>query len=255
MAEQWDSSLYDDRHSFVWKTSADLIDLLDPKPGERVLDLGCGTGHLTSQIAERGVEVIGMDASLSMVAQARQNYPKLKFMVGDATGFRSDQPYDAVFSNAALHWMLQPEPVIESVAGALKPGGRFVLEMGVHGNIAAILRTLGEVVPNGRDPWYFPTGAQYATLLEKQGFEIRALFTFERWHKLEHPERGMREWLEMFAGTWFEGVSPEDTARAVSEIEKQLRPQLYCDGNWWADYKRLRVVARLNAARLNTASR
>jgi trans-aconitate methyltransferase len=138
MADQWDSSLYDDRHSFVWKKSADLIELLALQPGERTLDLGCGTGHLTASIAERGAEVIGLDASPSMVAQARQNYPKLKFVLADARDFRFDTPFDAVFSNAALHWVPEAERVIESVARALKPGGRFVLEMGGKGNIARL---------------------------------------------------------------------------------------------------------------------
>src|SRR5580700_6778280 len=100
MPDRWDSALYDDRHSFVWKKAADLIDLLHPQPGERILDLGCGTGHLTAQIAERGADVIGLDASASMIAQARQNYPKLKFVLADARTFELDGRFDAVFSNA-----------------------------------------------------------------------------------------------------------------------------------------------------------
>src|SRR5580692_4645049 len=99
MADLWDSSLYEDRHSFVWKKAGDLVDLLDPRPGERILDIGCGTGHLTSEIAERGADVTGLDASLSMIAQARQNYPKLKFVLADARAFRFEEPFDAVFSN------------------------------------------------------------------------------------------------------------------------------------------------------------
>src|SRR5947208_17154775 len=95
--DRWDSSLYDDRHSFVWKAGSDLLDMLDPKPGERILDVGCGTGHLTAQIAERGAEVVGLDASVSMVAQARQNFPKLKFQLADVRDFTVDAPSDAVF--------------------------------------------------------------------------------------------------------------------------------------------------------------
>ena len=240
----WDSSLYDDRHSFVWKKAADLIDLLDPQPGERILDLGCGTGHLTSQIAERGAEVIGLDASLSMIAQARQNYPKLKFALADARTFELGRGFDAVFSNAALHWIPEPAPVIASVARALKPGGRFVLEMGAKGNIARIVEALTAVLEAARNPWYFPTAAEYSQVLEQQGFEVRALWTIERWNKLEHPERGLREWLEMFAGAWFEGVPAKEHAAIVAEIESRLRPALFRDNAWWADYRRLRVVAQ-----------
>ncbi|HWD98543.1 MAG TPA: methyltransferase domain-containing protein [Bryobacteraceae bacterium] len=247
MTDQWDSSLYDDRHSFVWKKSADLIELLALQPGERILDLGCGTGHLTASIAERGAEVIGLDSSPSMVAQARQNYPKLKFVLADARDFRFEAPFDAVFSNAALHWMPEAERVIESIARALKPGGRFVLEMGGKGNIARltsaieyVLREMGKPVHN---PWFFPSLGEYATLLERHGFEVAYGSTFDRWNRLEHPERGLREWLEMFAGSWFQGLSAEDRIAGYRDIENRLRGGLWCDGAWWADYKRLRVSA------------
>jgi trans-aconitate methyltransferase len=140
MTDRWDSSLYDDRHSFVWNKSGDLIDLLAPRAGERILDLGCGTGHLTAEIAARGAEVTGLDSSVSMIAQARQNYPKLKFVLADASEFRFEHPFDAVFSNAALHWMPNAGEVIECVERTLKARGRFVLEMGGKGNIARIVR-------------------------------------------------------------------------------------------------------------------
>jgi trans-aconitate methyltransferase len=247
-ADKWDSSLYDARHSFVWKKSADLVDFLDPKPGERILDLGCGTGHLTAGIAERGAEVVGLDASPSMVAQARQNFPRLKFMLADGGALRFDDRFDAVFSNAALHWMKDAPAVIASVARALKPGGRFVLEMGVLGNIATILEALRQVLPAAENPWFFPSAAEYATLLEAAGFEIRLMETFERIHALEHPEKGMREWLEMFCGAWFDGIPTSDRPRLVAEIENLLRPKLWYDGCWHADYRRLRAIA--SAARL-----
>jgi trans-aconitate methyltransferase len=246
--DRWDSALYDDRHSFVWKKVADLIDLLDPQPGERILDLGCGTGHLTSQIAARGAEVIGLDASASMIAQARQNYPKLKFALADARTFDLGSGFDAVFSNAALHWIPEPTLVIASVARALKPAGRFVLEMGAKGNIARIVEVLTAVLEEAgyqaNNPWFFPSAGEYASVLEQQGFEVEALWTIERWNKLEHPERGLREWLEMFAGVWFESVPAKARAAIVAEIESRLRPTLFRDNAWWADYRRLRIVAR-----------
>src|SRR5580692_2474658 len=247
MPDLWDSALYDDRHSFVWKKAGDLVDLLAPQPGERILDLGCGTGHLTAQIAARGADTLGLDASVSMIAQARQNYPKLKFALGDASAFRFDEPFDAVFSNAALHWIPDAAGVIENVARALKPDGRFVLEMGGKGNIARIVNVLREVVREAgyapRNPWFFPSAGEYATLLEQHGFEVETLWTIERWNKLEHPEKGLREWLEMFAGAWFEGVSEKAREGVIAEIESRLRASLYCDGAWWADYRRLRLVA------------
>jgi trans-aconitate methyltransferase len=248
MPDIWDSALYDDRHSFVWKKAADLIDLVDPQSGERILDLGCGTGHLTAQIAERCGEVIGLDASISMIAQARQNYPKLKFVLADARTFDLGGGFDAVFSNAALHWIPEPSRVVASVARALKPGGRFVLEMGAKGNIARIVEVLTAVLEEAgyqtNNPWYFPSAAEYASALEQQGFEIQALWTIERWNKLEHPERGLREWLEMFAGVWFESAPSQARGALVAEIESRLRASLFRDNAWWADYRRLRVVAQ-----------
>src|SRR5690242_11899204 len=135
MADRWDSALYDDRHSFVWKGGAELIDLLNPTSGQRILDLGCGTGHLTAQIAKRGARVTGLDSSPSMIAQARQNYPRLKFVLSDARSLEFREEFEAVFSNAVLHWILDAEAVVAGVARALTPGGRFVLEFGGKKNI------------------------------------------------------------------------------------------------------------------------
>jgi SAM-dependent methyltransferase len=249
VADRWDSSLYDDRHSFVWGFGASLVELLQPKPGDRILDLGCGTGHLTAKIAESGALVTGIDSSASMIAQARQNFPALKFGLVDARNFRFDEPFDAVFSNAALHWIHDAEPVVRSVARALRPGGRFVLEMGVRGNIAhireAVESILREAGRNPISPWYFPSLGEYSTILERCGFEVRRGETFARSPRLEHPERGMREWLEMFAGTYFEDLTPAQREPLYRAIEDRLRPTLYHDGAWWADYRRLRMEAVL----------
>jgi trans-aconitate methyltransferase len=250
--DAWDSSLYDDRHSFVWKKASDLIDILDPKPGERILDLGCGTGHLTAEIAARGAIVTGLDASVSMVAQARQNYPKLRFMLADAGDFHVE-PLDAVFSNAVLHWIPDAGPTIASVSRALKPGGRFVFEMGGKGNNARVLAAITAVLEKAgympRFPWFFASAGEYATLLEQHGFEVQTLWTFERWTQLDHPEKGLREWLEMFANSCFEDVPANARPAIIDEVESRLRPELWRDGAWWIDYRRLRVVARSGHAR------
>jgi trans-aconitate methyltransferase len=247
MTQSWDSSLYDDRHSFVWRAGAGLLELLNPQPGERILDLGCGTGHLTAKIAEAGAVAIGVDSSPDMIAQARQNFPSLRFVLADARDFHFEERFDAVFSNAALHWIHDAESVVKCVAAALRPGGRFVLEMGGKGNVDRIRHAIETAVTeSGRQPkcpWFYPSAGEYATLLEKHGFEVRMAQTFERWTKLEHPERGLREWLEMFTGPYFEGIPTAERSGMIRTIEDQLRPSLYKDGAWWADYRRLRVVA------------
>lgn len=252
--DQWDSALYDDRHSFVWKAGAGLVDLLQAVSGERILDLGCGTGHLTAQIAASGADVTGMDASPSMVAQARQNFPRQKFILDDARSFTVAELYDAVFSNAALHWIPEASRVIDRVAAALKPGGRFVLEMGARHNIQRIHTTLESVLRERGlapvCPWFYPSTAQYATLLEERGFEVRFASTFPRWTRLEHPERGLREWLEMFAQPYLKIVPPGQLEGVFHDMETHLRPELYCDGAWYADYRRLRVVAIKEAVRV-----
>lgn len=243
----WDSSLYDDRHSFVWRAGASLVELLNPQAGERILDLGCGTGHLTAKIAEAGAVVVGMDASPAMIAQARQNFPSLKFVLADARDFRFEEPFDAVFSNAALHWIPEAEAVVKCIAAALRPGGRFVMEMGGKGNIDRIRQALESALTEAghtpKCPWFYPSAGEYASLLEKYGFEVRMAQTFERWTKLEHPDRGLREWLEMFTGSYFEGIPAAERAILIRTIEDRLRPALYKDGAWWADYRRLRVEA------------
>src|SRR5207237_8143924 len=120
----WDAGLYDAKHAFVWKYGASLIELLAPKPGERILDLGCGTGHLTAQLAAAGADVLGIDNSPAMIEQARREYPKLRFGLADARDFHFVEPFDAVYSNAVLHWVQEPERVITCVRQGLKPGGR-----------------------------------------------------------------------------------------------------------------------------------
>ncbi len=168
----WNTSLYDDKHSFVWKHGAALLDLLVPKPGERIIDLGCGTGHLTTKIAEAGAEVVGIDSSSEMVAEARSLYPNIRFEIADARDFAFAEPFDGVFSNAVLHWVKEPEKAIACVQEALKPGGRFVAEFGGRGNVKAIVSALdaaSRAIGLGawEHPWYYPGVGEYAPLLER----------------------------------------------------------------------------------------
>lgn len=190
--KRWDPALYDSKHSFVWKYGRELIELLAPQKGERILDLGCGTGHLTQQIALTGAEVTGLDISPAMIEQARKNYPDLEFFQADAAAFESARPFDAVFSNAALHWMTKPEAVVECVAHALQPGGRFAAEFGGKGNIAALrnairqaLRAPGIARNEEWNPWYYPSIGEYASLLERHGLAVRYATLFDRPTALE----------------------------------------------------------------------
>jgi trans-aconitate 2-methyltransferase len=226
---RWDPGEYDSTHHYVTDYGRSLVELLAPEAGERILDVGCGTGHLTQQIAERGATVLGIDSSAEMIAQARQNYPKLKFELADAAAYRAAQPFDAVFSNAALHWIRPPEAVVASIAGALRSGGRFVAEFGGKGNIASV------VAAAGFNPWYFPSIGEYAGLLEKNGLEVTSAVLFDRPTMVE-GEMGLRDWLGMF----FKPPLPEEKLR---EMETELRPKLFRETGWAMDYRRLRVLA------------
>ncbi len=249
--KRWDPALYDGKHSFVWKYGIELIELLAPQPGERILDLGCGTGHLTSQLAVTGASVIGLDHSPAMIEQARLNYPDLRFEGGDAADFTFAEPFDGVFSNAALHWVKRAESVVACVARTLKPGGRFVAEFGGKGNIRAIhvallcaLDELGLAKESGWNPWYYPSIGEYASLLERRGLEVRHAILFDRPTPLEEGERGLRLWLEMFAGELFDTLTSEEREQAIQSVERQLRPSQFRDGSWYADYARIRISAR-----------
>jgi trans-aconitate 2-methyltransferase len=248
--QSWNAGLYDQRHSFVYQHGADLLELLAPRAGERILDLGCGTGHLTAQIAARGAEVLGLDASAEMIEQARKNHPQLSFEIADATRFEVTEPFDAVFSNAVLHWVKPPEKAVERIAAALKPGGRFVAEFGGKGNVAAILAGVNRAVSAvlGRDagdvnPWYFPSVGEYTSMLETNGLGVHYAALFDRPTPLEDGEQGMANWLTMFGAPCFAMLAEADRPSAVAAAVEQTRPKLYRDGQWTADYRRLRVVA------------
>lgn len=246
----WDAGLYDQTAAFVWRHGSDLIDLLAPQPGERVLDLGCGTGHLTAALAARGARVVGLDNDPAMIEYARRAYPALPFVLGDAVSFRFAEPFDAVFSNAALHWVTRAADAAACIAAALRPGGRFVAELGGKGNVDAIVTALTAAlaetgypfVPE-RFPWYFPSIGEYAALLEATGLEPVFAALFDRPTRLEGGESGLRDWLALFGRTFLESVPPEQIDAVVQLVEERLRPRLFRDGAWHVDYRRLRIVA------------
>ncbi len=193
---QWNADLYDSKHSFVSRLGTDLVELLSPQSGEYVLDLGCGTGHLTHKIANSGAEVVGIDSASTMIDQARNHYPTLTFDVVDAKNLQFTEQFDAVFSNAVLHWIKEPEKVVSGVWQALKPRGRFVVEFGGKGNVKAIttaiyiaIRTAGYSVDESLNPWYFPSIGEYGTLLEQQGLELTFATLFDRPTPLDDGEK------------------------------------------------------------------
>ena len=247
---QWDVELYESKHSFVSNLATDLLELLSPQSGEKILDLGCGTGHLTYKITTKGAKVVGIDNAPNMIEQANLCYPDIKFLVGDGVNIAVQEKFDAVFSNATLHWIKEPQKVISNIWRVLKPGGRFVAEFGGKGNIETIINGIYEALDAAGyssnkkfNPWYFPTIGEYGKLLESEGFLLTFATLLTRPTKLEDGENGLRNWLNMFAVCFFEGISEKKRNTIIANIENRLGPELYKKGKWMADYKRIRIMA------------
>jgi trans-aconitate methyltransferase len=246
--KSWDTELYEAKHNFVWKLGSDVVELLDPKPAERILDLGCGTGHLTETIAKRGAEVVGVDSSPAMIGQARQNYPKIQFVLCNASDMDFHEDFDAVFSNAALHWMTNAETVAANIARALKKGGRLAAEFGGKGNIERISAAIKSVLsryyegsfPESRT--FFPSIAEYANLLDRAGLELQFANLFDRPTVLD-GSNGLGDWIHQFKWYYFEPLPAEKRKRALAEVIEELRPHLWVGDHWIADYRRLRILA------------
>jgi trans-aconitate 2-methyltransferase len=185
-----------------------------------------------------------------MIRQAKERYPSLRFEVMDAREIALNENFDAVFSNATLHWINEPKRVIVSIKNLLRSGGRFVAEFGGKGNTGELLMAvqhawakLGLAGP-APHPWYYPSVAEYAGLLEQQGFEVTHATLFDRPTPLDDGERGLRNWLEMFGSALVESLPEATREGLLVEIERELRPKLFHDDHWVMDYRRLRVVAK-----------
>jgi SAM-dependent methyltransferase len=251
MNETWNAALYQDRHSFVWEFGRDLLALLDPQPGECVLDVGCGTGQLTAEIARAGADVTGIDNSAAMVAEARANFPAIRFEIQDVCSLPYYGEFDAIFSNAVLHWVTRAADAVAAMSRGLKPGGRLVVELGGRGNIAALisasdlaLRTLGVSNPERYHPWFYPSVGEYAALLERHGFEVAFAALFDRPTPLEGGDEAIPNWLRMFGSRLVEPLAPEQMPEYLRLAREFAAPALLRDGGWTADYRRLRIAAR-----------
>lgn len=244
--QTWQAERYATNARFVADLGAPVLALLAPRAGQRILDLGCGDGALTEKIAATGADVLGVDMADELLVAARARGLTVAAMDGHALTF--DGEFDAVFSNAALHWMLDPDAVVAGVHRALKPGGRFVAEFGGHGNCAACTVALMAVLQaRGHDgaarrPWYFPTPTEYAARLERHGFTVENIELVPRPTPLPTDMRG---WLDTFAENFFKVLPESERPAAVDDVLALLAPVLQDEaGNWTADYIRLRVAAR-----------
>ena len=250
----WDTTLYNQKHAFVYQYGEGLIDILNPQPGERILDLGCGSGELTQRIAERGAQVVGIDSSISMFTKAQAQFPNLNFYQADVTTFSFSEPFDAIFSNAVLHWVTDYEGAVRQMSAALKLGGRLVIEFGGKENVSTIIQAVSEQLAafgySYKPFWFFPSIGEYTPILERYGFRVRLAQHYNRPTLLTDPETGLTDWIEQFGSYFFDGVEPEDKAAILVNVNRTLRSQLIQDGHWYADYKRIQIVAERTEHRL-----
>jgi SAM-dependent methyltransferase len=249
--ESWSAGLYARNARFVSDFGADVVALLDPRPGERILDLGCGDGALTERLIAAGASAVGVDASPDMAAAARARGLDARVGRGEALAETVGAGgFDAVFSNAALHWMTAPDAVIRGVAAVLKPGGRFVAELGGHGNVAtfrtaliAALRSEAGVETDLAEIWYFPTADEHRSRLEAAGFRIESMVAFARPTPL--PSDG-EAWFRTLAAPALALAPAEARASVLARAAALAAPALRAQGGEWiADYVRLRFRAVL----------
>jgi trans-aconitate methyltransferase len=242
--QSWSAEAYDRNARFVSDLGAEILSWLDPRPAERILDLGCGDGALTEKLAQSGASVLGVDVSEDMLRAARRR--GLDVQKGDALSLPFKAEFDAVFSNAVLHWVTEAEQAASSMRAALRPGGRLVAELGGHGNVAAIVTALRAAARlHGGDeslaaPWFYPTAEEYRAILESAGFRVERIGLYPRPTPLP---TGMEGWLKTFRKPFFDRLGERSEA-ALTDVVALLRPAL-CDksGRWSADYVRLRVLA------------
>jgi len=246
--QSWDPDRYGKNARFVSDLGAPLVELLAPQPGQRVLDLGCGDGELTRKLVDLGCAVVAIDSSPEQVEGARRL--GLNARVGNGEDLEFDGVFDAVFSNAALHWMKRADRVIAGVHRALRPGGRFVAECGGSGCVATIVAALTAALDArgvdgaSRVPWYFPTPGDYATRLEKAGFRVDSIALIPRPTPLPGDVVG---WLETFGESFTSALPAEARQDYLRDVRAALEPALRDpSGTWIADYVRLRFAATRN---------
>jgi SAM-dependent methyltransferase len=247
MTQTWDPRSYGKNAAFVPGLAGGVLEWLNAKPGESVLDLGCGDGQLTQRLTASGANVVGVDASPAMAAATRARGIEAREGNAEALPF-ADQSFDAVFSNAALHWVRDQDAMMAEVHRVLKPGGRFVAEMGGHGNVAAIRVALMAVLArhghaDAEDGVnYYSTPEAYSRRLVRHGFQVERISLIPRPTPL--PESGMTGWLRTFRRGVLEGLPEALRETVVEETAALLAPALRDeDGNWVADYIRLRFIA------------
>ncbi|WPC43852.1 class I SAM-dependent methyltransferase [Clostridium sp. JS66] len=247
---KWNSNLYDNKHSFVAEYGKSMIDLVNVGKDQKILDLGCGTGILTNELAKEGATVIGIDSSTDMVKKAKLNYPNLNFQVADATNLDFENYFDTVFSNAVFHWIPNQEKLLNSIYNSLKDNGKLICEFGAKNNVYKI-QTAFEIALKQHgysycSEFFFPSKEEYKILLEEAGFEIEDIIEYDRPTPLADGEKGLRNWSCQFFANHISNVSYKEREQILFETEKICKDSLWKENQWIADYRRIKIIAVKN---------
>lgn len=244
VSQHWEKEKYEKNARFVSTYGEEVVEWLNPKKDEYILDLGCGDGVLTKKIAEYGCKVLGLDGSQKFVEEARKI--GVEAVQEDAQNMKFQNEFDAIFSNAALHWMTNPEKVMEGVSRALKKGGRFVAETGCKGNVEKIENAIFETIQKhnlkAKRCWFFPTPEEKTELLEKYGLKVKRMISFSRPTPLS---TGLKGWLQTFSAPILVNIPEEIQEKLIDEITEKVEKELGKNenGQILADYVRLRFEA------------
>jgi len=244
---EWNSALYDKKHDFVAEYGKGLLEFVPKNGRQAILDLGCGTGVLTAQLADLCNKILGVDSSQSMIDKAKEQFGNIEFMVCDALALPFENEFDVVFSNAVFHWISDHDALLKNIHKVLKPQGLLVCEFGANGNIATIENAFAKACNSlgyGYEPKFnFSTVENFGKLLESNGFEINRIYDYDRPTILKDGEQGLVNWMKQFFASELVVMSENIQAMVCKKVEELTRGTLWNGEEWVADYRRLRAIA------------
>ncbi len=245
---KWDSNLYDEKHNFVAEYGKGLLEYIPDKPNQHILDLGCGTGTLTSQLCAYSDFVTGVDSSVDMIERAKLRYDNINFYVCDALYLPFESEFDVVFSNAVFHWISDHNSLAQNIFKVLKSNGMLICEFGVDGNISTIDKVFkascAEYGYEYKSKFNFPTSDQFKNVLVNNGFSVDEIYSFDRPTPLSDGEKGLSNWMKQFYASELAELPKNAKNEIFANVENITKNKLWNGSQWIADYRRLRVIVR-----------
>ncbi len=246
---EWNSTLYDKKHDFVAEYGKGLLEFVPQNTKQTILDLGCGKGTLTAQLAKLCNKIVGVDASQNMIDKAKEEFSDIEFKVCNALALPFEKEFDVVFSNAVFHWISDHDALLKNIHKALKPQGVLVCEFGASGNIATIESAFAEACNSlgygYKAKFNFPTAEDFGKLLKRNGFVIDRIYEYDRPTVLKDEEQGLVNWMKQFFVSELEVMPEHVQAMVFEKVEGLTRGALWNGAEWVADYRRLRAIAHI----------